>query len=112
MVKRTLASIFGGGESNPVADGISSVQGMGSALTGIAMGVQAMANLKMPTGFDPETGKPNGFEKFNLKHAETVTANTKTLITALSGTFAKVGGSPNAKSSWWGGKSTIQKVSI
>jgi|TARA_B100000767_G_C19777521_1_gene543585 hypothetical protein len=107
--KGLLASIFGGGESNPVADGISSVQGMGEALTGIAMGVQAMAMLKMPTGFDPETGKPNGFEKFNLKHAETVTENTKTLITALSGTFAAVGNDPNAKRSWWGGKSTIQK---
>lgn len=107
--KGLLASIFGGGESNPVADGISSVQGMGEALTGIAMGVQAMAMLKMPTGFDPETGEPTGFEVFNLEHAKTVTANTKTLITALSGTFAQVGNSPNAKTSWWGGKSTIQK---
>ena len=107
--KGLLASIFGGGESNPVADGISSVQGMGEALTGIAMGVQAMAMLKMPTGFDPETGEPTGFEVFNLEHAKTVTANTKTLITALSGTFAQIGNSPNAKTSWWGGKSTIQK---
>ncbi len=107
--KGLLASIFGGGESNPVADGISSVQGMGEALTGLAMGVQAMALLKMPSGFDPETGEPTGFQPFNLDHAKTVTANTKTLITALSGTFAQIGNSPNAKTSWWGGKSTIQK---
>jgi hypothetical protein len=45
---------FGLGGSNPVAMGISSVHGMGAALTGIAKGVQNMANLKFPTGFDKE----------------------------------------------------------
>ena len=108
--KGLFASIFGGGESNPVADGIASVQGMGTALTGIAMGVQAMAMLKFPTGFDPKTGEASGYEVFNAAHAETVTTNTEMLIGALTKTFAKIGKSPDAEGgSWWGGKSTIQK---
>ena len=48
-----------------VAMGISAVGGMGKALTGIAKGVQAMANLKFPTGFDKD-GNPTGYETIDI----------------------------------------------
>ena len=106
--KGLLASIFGGGQSNPVADGISSVMGMGDALTNLAMGVQEMALLKFPTSFDKD-GKPTNFVNFDANAAAQVTANTEMLISSLGVTFATIGAKEDAQTSWWGGKSTIQK---
>lgn len=93
---------------NPVSEGIKAVQGMGGALTNIAKGVSDMAMLKMPEGFDKD-GKATGYHKFNAGDALKVSLNTHLLIDALSGTFAEIGARPDAQSSWWGGKSTIQK---
>jgi len=107
--KSLMEAIFGGGKSNPVADGISAVMGMGSALTGIASGFQAMANLNFPTAWDKD-GKPTAFETVDIKGAAVKVAdNTKLIVHALSGTFADIGANQDAGSSWWGGKSTIQK---
>jgi len=93
---------------NPVTAGIEAVQGMGSALTNIAKGVSDMAMLKMPEGFDKD-GKATGYHKFNAGDALKVSLNTHLLIDALTGTFTEIGAKPEAKSSFWGGKSTIQK---
>jgi hypothetical protein len=109
--KESTIQLSGGNffSDNPVKKGIDAVMDMGMALSNLAGGVQDMAMLKMPTGFDPKTGKASGYMKFNSKSAELVTDNTQTLISALSGTFAQIGGRPDAQSGFWGGKSTIQK---
>ncbi|MDB9800923.1 hypothetical protein OAB94_00940 [Flavobacteriaceae bacterium] len=104
---------MGGGNffsDNVVKKGVDAVMDMGMALSNLAGGVQDMAMLKMPTGFDPKTGKATGYIKFNSDSARAVTENTQMLISALSGTFAELGKDPDAQGgSWWGGKSTIQK---
>lgn len=64
--KGFFARVFGGGSQSPVADGVSSVMGMGDAITGIAMGIQDMANLKFPTSYDPKTGKANAWETVDI----------------------------------------------
>ena len=99
-----LAALTGsGGDKSVVAQGISAVGGMGKALTGIAKGVQAMAMLKFPTGFDKE-GNPTGFETIDLTSAvPNLIANTKLIVTGLSSAFAEVGESKAAQggSSWF-----------
>lgn len=107
--KNLFARIYGGGGQSAVADGISAVMGMGGALTGIAKGFQAMANLKFPTGYDKE-GNPTGYEAINLTEAlPRVLANTRLIVTGLSEVFGAIGNDPNAKSPGWFGKSTIEK---
>jgi hypothetical protein len=100
-----MGFLTGGGD---VQKGIHAVMNMGQALSNIAQGVQDMAMLKMPTGFDEE-GKATGFVKFNSESASLVTSNTQMLVSALAGTFAEIGAKPEAKGTWWGGKSVIQK---
>lgn len=107
--KGLLASIFGNGKQSPVADGISAVQGMGGALTGIAQGFQAMANLNFPTEWDKE-GNPVKFEAIDVAGATLrVMANTWMIVSGLSGVFASIGKNPDAESNGWFGKSNIQK---
>lgn len=96
--KSLFASVFGGGSSSPVADGISAVMGMGDALTGIALGVQAMADLKFPTAYDKD-GKPIKFESINISEKiKQVSKNVNLILLGedgktggLVGTFASVG---------------------
>jgi hypothetical protein len=80
-----MSALFGSGnDTSAVAQGISAVGGMGRALKGIAKGVQAMANLKFPTGFDKD-GNPTGFETINLTTAvPALIANTQLIVTGLS----------------------------
>ena len=104
-----FSSIFGGGGGSPVAQGISSVMGMGSALTSIAKGVQAMANLQFPTGFDKD-GNATGYEPINLTDAvPKLIANTKLIVTGLSSAFAEVGESEAAQGSSWFTSSSYEK---
>lgn len=56
--------------TSDVYKGIQSTRGMGTSLTGIAKGVQAMAMLKFPTGFDKE-GNATGYETIDLTSAST-----------------------------------------
>lgn len=92
-----------------VAQGISAVSGMGKALTGIAKGVQAMAMLQFPTGFDKD-GNPTGFEPIDLTSAvPNLIANTKLIVTGLSQAFAEVGESDAAKGGGWFSKSPYEK---
>jgi len=106
--KSLFASVFGGGASNPIADGISSVMGMGSALTGIAMGFQAMANLNFPVAWDKE-GKPTKYAKISdlSANAQRVADNTKLIVTSLSGTFAEIGAGKTSK--WYQGPTLFEK---
>jgi len=92
-----FSSIFGSGKQSAVADGISSVMGMGDALTGIALGVQAMADLKFPTAYD-KNGKPIAFESVNISDKIKQVASNVNLIllgedgvSGLVGTFTNVG---------------------
>ena len=101
-----MGFLKGGGD---VQKGIAAVKNLGTTLSNLAIGVQEMAMLKMPTGFDAE-GKPTGFVPFDANSAQMVTSNTEMLVGALSGTFAKIGANPDAAGdTWWGGKSNITK---
>jgi len=107
--KSLFAQILTGKGNSPVADGISSVQGMGSALTGIAKGFQSMANLNFPVEWDKE-GNPIKFEKIDIAtNLPMVMANTWMIVNGLSGVFGELGKNPDAQSRGWFGKSTIQK---
>ena len=101
------ALITGKGES-AVEVGIASVSGMGSALTGIATGFQAMANLRFPIAWDAD-GKPTAYaEVGDLEEAaQRVADNTKLIVTSLSGTFAEIGAGKT--SSWWQGATDFEK---
>lgn len=101
-----MGFLKGGGD---VQKGIKAVMNMGQALSNIAGGVQDMALLKFPTGFDAE-GKPTGYRQFDLAAAAQVTLNTHILVSALSSTFASIGSRPDAQGdTWWGGQSNITK---
>lgn len=91
--KNLFNRIFGGGTQSPVADGISSVMGMGDALTSIAMGMQQMANLRFPVEYD-KNGKPIKFETMSSDAPAKVAANTTMIVNALSSTFAAIGLDP------------------
>ena len=99
----------GGEGTSVVAQGISAVGGMGRALKGIARGVQAMADLKFPTGYDKD-GNPTGYETINLTKAiPNLVANTKEIVIGLSGAFAEVGGAEAAKGGGWFSKNPYEK---
>jgi hypothetical protein len=92
-----------------VYKGIQSTRGMGTSLTGIAKGVQAMAMLKFPTGFDKE-GNATGYETIDLTSAvPNLIANTKLLVSGLSTVFEEVGKSDAAQGSSWFTSSTYEK---
>lgn len=127
LVTETLADAFGyigdqypgGGQSfigalfgstvgrSKVHMGISAVRGMGDAMAGIAMGVQHMANLRFPTKWDKD-GNPIEFRQLTEDDFKAVGANTKEIITALSGTFASIG-EEDAASGGWFSKSAYEK---
>ena len=105
-----ISAMFGSGEgTSAVAQGISAVSGMGRALTGIATGVQAMADLKFPTKWD-KNGNPIAFRTLTDDDFAKVTINTQKIVTALSGTFGKIGSAPEAKDPWgWFGNSAVEE---
>ena len=105
-----LRALTGAGEgTSAVAQGISAVSGMGKALTGIATGVQSMADLKFPVKWD-KNGNPIEFRTLKDEDFNRVTINTQKIITALSGTFGKIGDSPEAKDAWgWFGNSAVEE---
>lgn len=98
-------------DQHPVTKGISSVAGMGGALTGIAMGFQAMANLRFPVEWD-KNGKPIKFTTVdNIEAtAQKVNKNIKTIITGLTSTFQSIG--KKEDSSWFGSTDYEKGVSI
>lgn len=94
--------------SSVVYQGISSVSGMGRALTGIAMGVQAMADLRFPTKWDKD-GNPIEFRTLDAGDFEKLRDNTKLIVKGLSDTFAEVGKSKAAEGSTWFSSSDYEK---
>ena len=90
-----------GGKST-IEKGIEVVRGFGEPLLNLAKGVEAMANLKFPTGFDKD-GKPTGYETIKnvsgLK--DKIGANTRMLIQALVDTFIQVGKTDLGSNGWF-----------
>ena len=103
-----MNALIGNGGQSAVEVGISSVMGMGGALTSIATGFQAMANLKFPVKYD-KNGKPIAYAKVGDlgAAAQRVSDNIKLIVTSLSGTFAEVGAGKT--SSWWEGATNYEK---
>ena len=102
------AGFLGIGAGN-VMKGIQATRGMGRSLTGIAKGVQAMAMLRFPTGFDKE-GNPTGFEPINLTTAiPDLIKNTQDIIKGLTSVYAEIGAGDGAKGSTWFSKSPYEK---
>lgn len=92
-----------------VYKGIQATRGMGKSLTGIAKGVQAMANLRFPTGFDKE-GNPTGYETIDIGSVVPgLISNTQALVEGLSTVFSTIGGNPAAQGSTWFSSSTYEK---
>jgi hypothetical protein len=112
-VKKSVADwLFGTSPKTDVEIGIQSVMGMGGALTGIATGFQAMADLKFPIAWDKD-GKPTAYAEVKdlAAAAQRVADNTRLIVTSLSSTFADIG--KGQTSSWWGGDTDYEKgVSI
>jgi len=107
--KGLFQRIFTGGGGSPVADGISAVMGMGEALTGIAQGTQAMADLKFPTGFGAD-GKPTGYQTIDLTTAiPKLIENTKSIVVGMSSVFGDIGADADKQRSWFFGKSNTEK---
>ena len=97
--------IFGGG-GNPVTDGIGAVQGMGSAISEIAKGVQAFADLKIPIYKD---GKIVGYESLGADAMTKVTNNIRSIVLSLTGVMGEIGNNPDAQNDWgWFGSSKIE----
>ena len=97
--------IFGGG-GNAVTDGIGAVQGMGSAISEIAKGVQAFADLKIPIYKD---GKIVGYESLGADAMTKVQDNIKSIVLSLTGVMGEIGNNPDAQSDWgWFGSSKIE----
>lgn len=92
---------------NPVAQGISATRGMGQALTGIAVGIQAMAELKFPTKYNKE-GNPIEFKSMKSDAPKKVAENTAMITKALAGVFGKIGEKyPGGITSIFTGGSTV-----
>jgi len=86
--KSVLSRIFGGGSQSAVADGIDAVMGMGDALSSIAQGVQAMADLKFPI----YTGtKITGYFTLSSDTFKKVNDNINLIVNSLSTTFGELG---------------------
>jgi hypothetical protein len=86
--KSVLSRIFGGGSQSAVADGIDAVLGMGDALSSIAQGVQAMADLKFPI----YTGtKITGYFTLSSDTFKKVNDNINLIVNSLSTTFGELG---------------------
>lgn len=90
--------------SSSYEKGIKVVRKMGEPLYQLANGVQNMAMLKFPTGFDKE-GKALGYKSIGGGGLKGIIAkigsNTKALVIGLAGVFEEVGKSDAAKTSWF-----------
>ena len=107
----TFKTIFLGdySGSSPVYQGIKAVHGMGKALSGIATGIQYMADLKFPTAWD-SNGNPIKFRELTSADFERLTVNTQMIVKSLSETFGEIGSSDAANDSWgWFGHSAIEE---
>lgn len=103
--KSLMNMIFGGG-GNAVTDGIGAVMGMGDALSEIAKGVQAFADLKIPIY---KNGKISGYESMSPETFTKVEQNIRQLVLGLTKTMGEIGNNPDAQSDWgWFGSSKIE----
>lgn len=104
--QKSLTNMIFGGGGNAVTDGIGAVQGMGSAISEIAKGVQAFADLKIPIYQD---GKIVGYQSLDADAMSKVTNNIRSLVVSLTGTMGEIGNNPDAQNDWgWFGSSKIE----
>ena len=92
-----LKGLLGMKGSNPVADGIKAVKGMGRVLTNLAGGIQAWADLKYPTEWDSE-GRAISFRAITNDDMKKVSKNIKMVLNVTNKVFAKIGN--KTKGSW------------
>ena len=85
------AGFFGLG-AGPLYNGIQSTRGMGKALTSIAYGMKAFANLRFPTYGDPnDPGKITEYITLDKGAMATITANVTMMVYSLSNAFGLIG---------------------
>lgn len=97
---RNFLSFVGLGSQSAVADGIDAVLGMGNALSSIAEGVQAMANLRFPIY---KGTKIVGYQTLDSGVFDKVTKNAMMLTSGLSNVFGEIGAKYPGGSSWFSG---------
>lgn len=97
---RNFLSFVGAGAQSAVANGIDAVLGMGSALTSIATGIQAMSNLRFPIY---QGTKVVGYQTLDNGVFARATQNTKILTNLLADVFAEIGIKYPGGSSWFSG---------
>jgi len=85
------AGFFGLG-AGPLYDGIEATMGMGDALTSIAKGMAAVAELRFPTYGDPKNpGKITEYITLDKGKMRDVSANVADMVDALASAFGEVG---------------------
>lgn len=98
---------------SPATKVINVAKEMGTMLSGLAEGVQSMANLKIPTEFD-KNGKPKGYVTLTDDVFEKVKTNivniTTCLFEGLLSVYNKDGNKEFFESGFWGGDSICAKV--
>lgn len=97
---RNFLSMIGLGSQSAVADGIDAVLGMGNALSSIAQGTQAMANLRFPIY---QGTKIVGYNTLDSGVFEKVRANATMLTNGLADIFGEIGLKYPGGSSWFSG---------
>lgn len=97
---RNFLSFVGLGSQSAVADGIDAVLGMGNALSSIAQGTQAMADLRFPIY---EGTKIVGYRTLDSGVFSKVAANAGMLTTGLATVFGEIGKQYPGGSSWFSG---------
>ncbi len=93
-----LRGLLGGG-TNPVAEGIKSVKGMGKVLSNLAEGIQAWADLKYAVYYN-EDGSVGEYRSITTDDMKTVTANIKMVLRTLNVVFQELGES-NGNTNWF-----------
>ncbi len=97
---RNFLSFVGLGSQSAVADGIDAVLGMGNALSSIAQGTQAMANLRFPIY---QGTKIVGYNTLDSGVFEKVRVNAMMLTNGLADIFGEIGLKYPGGSSWFSG---------
>ena len=92
-----LRGLFGG--SNPVADGIKSVKGMGKVLSNLAEGIQAWADLKYAVEYNDD-GSVAEYRNITNDDMKTVTKNIEMVLSTLNKVFQELG-EANGETGWF-----------
>ena len=97
---RNFLSFVGLGSQSAVANGIDAVLGMGNALSSIAQGTQAMADLRFPIY---QGTKIVGYQTLDSGVFSKVSKNAMMLTNGLADVFGEIGVKYPGGSSWFSG---------